>query len=778
MENGIFFSLTSLVYSLLLVIVFFSKERYVSQENNIYRKIIVVNLIGLLIDIFLGTYASRYLIALYPTLAIIILKFRLIYFVAWTSLFSMYIVSLCTNEQKLERDIRMKKTNRALLVLIVYFLIAAITIFILPLYSYRKLNMSYTYGPATTAVYIFGGIQMIAWIIIMIKNIKYIVNKKYIPILLFILIAVVVTIIQAKNPELTLMIPLQTFITFLMFFTIENPDMKMIEELEEEKDKANNASIAKTEFLGSLSHEIRNPLSIISGLADEITTSNSIEKIKENAQDILISSSSLITTVNSILDISKIENGTAQVVNSPYDVKQLLEEIGKLASYNFKNKDIDFSYNVAKDLPKTLLGDYLAIKKIINNLLNESYSTTTNGFTRYEVNCINTTNISKLIITIEDSGVGLKSELLNNIFNENNFQENKDLAKDYPTNLISAKRLVELMGGKIIAQSVYGKGSRYTIIINQRIKKEETKTTLITDLSYLKILLVDDNPLNLKVTARMLSRFKASDITKVESGFECLEITEKEKYDLIFLDDMMPKMTGVETLKKLRERSDFETPVIALTANAIVGMKEKYLKAGFDDYLAKPLEKEELVKVLNNVLNNSNEKETVQEPVSADEIIPVEESVEEILNINNKNITAIEFVDDTEILDLADETLQKYDLDYLKTNGFNVNRSIELLGDVDSFNETLTDFYNKLPNKIQKIKQYKNENDLENYTIEVHSLKSDCKYLGLTSIADLSYEHELKAKEKDTTYINEHCKELEKEVEKYQAIINKYLNNL
>ena len=154
------------------------------------------------------------------------------------------------------------------------------------------------------------------------------------------------------------------------------------------------------------------------------------------------------------------------------------------------------------------------------------------------------------------------------------------------------------MGGKIIAQSVYGKGSKYTIIINQRIKKEETKDTLITDLTYLKILLVDDNPLNLKVTARMLQRFKATDITKVESGFECLEITEKESYDLIFLDDMMPKMTGVETLKKLRERPDFKTPVIALTANAIVGMKERYLKAGFDDYLAKPLEKEELVKVL------------------------------------------------------------------------------------------------------------------------------------------------------------------------------------
>lgn len=778
MENGIFFSLTSLVYSLLLVIVFFSKERYVSQENNIYRKIIVVNLIGLLIDIFLGTYASRYLIALYPTLAIIILKFRLVYFVAWTSLFSLYIVSLCTNEQKLERDIRMRKTNRALLILIIYFLISAITIFILPLYSYRKSNMSYTYGPATTAVYIFGGIQMIAWIIIMIKNIKYIVNKKYIPILLFILIAVVVTIIQAKNPELTLMIPLQTFITFLMFFTIENPDMKMIEELEEEKDKANNASIAKTEFLSSLSHEIRNPLSIISGLADEITTSNSIEKIKENAQDILISSSSLITTVNGILDISKIENGTAQVVNSPYDVKQLLEEIGKLASYNFKNKNIDFSYNIAKDLPKTLLGDYLAIKKIINNLLNESYATTINGFTRYEVNCINTTNISKLIITIEDSGIGLKSELLNNIFSDNDFQENNDLAKDYPTNLISAKRLVELMGGKIIAQSVYGKGSKYTIIINQRIKKEETKTTLITDLSYLKILLVDDNPLNLKVTARMLSRFKASDITKVESGFECLEITEKEKYDLIFLDDMMPKMTGVETLKRLRERPDFKTPVIALTANAIVGMKEKYLKAGFDDYLAKPLEKEELVKVLNNILNSSKDEEIAPEQISADEIIPVEESVEEILNINSKNITAIEFIDDTEILDLNEKTLPGYDLNYLKTNGFNINRSLELLGDLDSFNETLTDFYNKLPNKIQKIKQYKNENDLENYTIEVHSLKSDCKYLGITSVADLSYEHELKAREKDTIYINEHYEELEKEIEKYKAIINKYLNNL
>ena len=776
MENGIFFSLTSLVYSLLLVIVFFSKERYISQENNIYRKIIVVNLIGLLIDIFLATYASRYLIGLHPNLAIIILKFRLIYFVAWTSLFSMYIVSLCANEQKLERDIRMKKTNIALLILIIYFVIAAITIFILPLYSHKKLNMFYTYGPATTAVYIFGGIQLISWIIIMIKNIKYVVNKKYIPILLFILIAVVVTIIQAKNPELTLMIPLQTFITFLMFFTIENPDMKMIEELEEEKDKANNASIAKTEFLSSVSHEIRNPINIISGLADEIATSNDMEHMRENAKDILMSSSSLITTVNGILDISKIEKGVAQIVNSPYDVRQVLEEIGKLSSFNFKNKNIEFSYNIAKDLPKTLLGDYLALKKIITNLLNEAYSTTNNGFVRYEVNCINTSEISKLIITIEDSGTGLKNDLLNSIFKGEGTKDEEDIAKDYPINLISAKRLTDLMGGKIIAQSVYGKGSKYTIIINQRIKEEETKDTLITDLTYLKILLVDDNPLNLKVTARMLQRFKATDITKVESGFECLEITEKESYDLIFLDDMMPKMTGVETLKRLRERPDFKTPVIALTANAIVGMKERYLKAGFDDYLAKPLEKEELVKVLNNVLNGETEKDENITPPSPDEVIPVEESVEEILNINNKNIAPIEFDDSTEVLDLDEKP--NYDLNYLKRNGFNIDRALELLEDVETFNETLSDFNNKLFSRMKKIAQYKNENDLENYTIEVHSLKSDCKYLGITSLADLSYEHELKAREKDLTYIIEHYTELEHEVEKYQPIINNYLNNL
>ena len=357
MENGIFFSIVSLVYSLLLVVVFFSKERYVSQENNIYRKIIVVNLIGLLIEIFLSTYASRYLMAINQTLALIILRFRLVYFIAWVTLFSFYIVSLCVGERKLDRDSRMKITNKALIVLAIMFIIGTICVFALPLLFYRRGNMTYTYGLATTSVYAICGIEIISWIIMMIINIKYIVNKKYIPILLFILIGVVVTVLQAKNPELTLMVPLQTFITFLMYFTIENPDMKMIEELEEEKLKASNASVAKTEFLSSMSHEIRNPLNVIIGLAEDITSENDSNINSKNAKDIIETTKALLSTVDGILDITKIEKGNKEIVNTVYDTREIFEEIGRVSAYKFMNKNVDFTYKIAKDLPNDLLGD-------------------------------------------------------------------------------------------------------------------------------------------------------------------------------------------------------------------------------------------------------------------------------------------------------------------------------------------------------------------------------------------------------------------------------------
>ena len=309
-----------------------------------------------------------------------------------------------------------------------------------------------------------------------------------------------------------------------------------------------------------------------------------------------------------------------------------------------------------------------------------------------------------------------------------------------------------MMGGKIIVHTVYGEGSKFTVTLSQRIEyvkveepKEENK---LLDLTDKKILLVDDNELNLKVATKLLERHNATNITSFTSGLECLDsIRNNDKYDVILLDDMMPKMSGTETLKELKKIPNFNTAVVALTANAISGMKEKYLSEGFTSYLAKPIDKNELVKVLNEVLDNAQKaKQQVKEEKV--EILEYEEPVQ------------------------PESTNTK---EYLIQNGVDMDKALELLGDMEMYNDTIKDFYNELPTKWNRIIEFKNNNDMSNYAIDVHSLKSDCKYLGFMKLADVAYQHELKSKENDSAFINEHFSELEEEYKNVLRIAAKYL---
>ena len=295
------------------------------------------------------------------------------------------------------------------------------------------------------------------------------------------------------------------------------------------------------------------------------------------------------------------------------------------------------------------------------------------------------------------------------------------------------------MGGKIVVHTVYGSGSKFTVMIPQKISNEVIEVapappvqvkTIKKDVNLkdVKILIVDDNNLNLKVASKLLERYGANNITTVNSGFDCLDrISSGEKYDLIFMDDMMPKMSGAETFSKLKEMPGFITPVVALTANAVSGMRENYLELGFDEYLAKPIEKEELKRVLGIVLK---------------------EKKEEIANVTVVDNTAIE-----------KGTASKEE--YLKENGVAIDKALTLLGDMNMYEATLKDFLNEIDSRWEKIKSYKESGDLANYAVEVHSLKSDCKYLGFTKLANISFLHELKSKDNDKEYINNHFKDLE-----------------
>ena len=456
------------------------------------------------------------------------------------------------------------------------------------------------------------------------------------------------------------------------------------------------------------------------------------------------------------MDISKIEAGKLEITNSSYNAKNVLEEVAKLITPKMKEKGLDFSYSIADDLPSTLYGDHANLRKIITNLLSNACKYTDSGFVRYTVNCVNNDNVCKLIISVEDSGRGIKKENVDKLFTKfQRLEEDKNTTiEGTGLGLAITKQLVELMGGKIVVHTVYGEGSKFTVVLNQRIEKCEIKEEQVIassalNLKNIKILIVDDNALNLKVASKLLARFGALNIECVDSGFNCLDkINNGEKYDVILMDDMMPKMSGIETLHKLKKNSNFDIPVIALTANAISGMREKYLSEGFDDYLAKPIEKEELIKVMKVILKD---KIVFDKKTSNTDLFSM---IEE----NNKVV----------------ET--DYGINYLKNNGVDLEKSLELLGDMEMFDMTLKDFFDTAFDRWKSILECKEKNDLESYAILVHSLKSDSKYLGFMRLSEIAYEHELKSKDKDLGFINRHFKELGDEFNRVLLIIKNYLN--
>ena len=493
---------------------------------------------------------------------------------------------------------------------ILYFIFLILTI-ILPLYYKDNGNVIYSYGPSTNLLYFVSGLCIFTWLICLLLNFKQIKQKKYVPIFAFLIIGTLVTIIQGAHPEYLLMTSMETFITFLMYFTIENPDMKLINELNIAKDQAIKANNAKSEFLSSMSHEIRTPLNAIVGFSQALSEEDINDNAKDEVKDIMMASNSLLELVNGILDISKIESGKIEIVNTEYQFKNIYDELVILAKARMGDKPLDFRCHYDEDIPSVLYGDYTIIKQIILNILTNAVKYTREGYIDFSVSSVRKDDICRLIISVEDSGIGIKQENIPKLFTK---FERLDLEKNITIEgtglgLAITKKLVELMNGTIVVQSIYGKGSKFTIAIDQRVvnkevvveKREEKKVSEV-HAEGRKVLIVDDNKINLKVASRLLENYKL-DITTVESGALCIDKVNSDTYDLILMDDMMPNMSGVETLHKLKEIDGFATPVVALTANAVTGMKEKYLNDGFDDYLAKPINRDELNNIVAKYLN-------------------------------------------------------------------------------------------------------------------------------------------------------------------------------
>lgn len=728
MDGTIFLNYSGLLYTLLIALCFFCRKKVNNIDTKIYGVLIIVTFLELIFGL-VSAY-TIYFDNLYIFKSIISRLF-LCAILAWIFTFTIYLVNIETS--------KVKNTKRLNLVLFCLYGVSALLICFLPLNYTCENKVIYTSGMSVNVLYFSAFVYILICMIVGFKNIGK-KEKKLIPLWIYMVFGTFCSVIQIFHPELFLVVPLEVFITSVMYHTIENPDMKMVEQLEKAKNEADRANRAKTDFLSSMSHEIRTPLNAIVGFSDCIVNSNSLTDAKENAKDIVNASKTLLEIVNGILDISKIESGKMELVCISYDSRAAFREVANLLIPKMEEKGLKFSSYIAPDVPAVLYGDVNNVKKIISNLLSNAVKYTDKGFIRYEVSCVNDGDTSRLVISVEDSGRGIKQDAVKNLFSKfQRLDEDKNSTiEGTGLGLAITKQLIDLMGGQIAVHTVYGSGSKFTVMIPQKIstevikiESEIEKPKVIQkdiDLAAAKILIVDDNNLNLKVASKLLEKQGASNITCVNSGFDCLDkISMGEKYDLIFMDDMMPKMSGKETFLKLKAIPGFITPVVALTANAISGAKEEYLDAGFSDYLAKPIEKGELARVLGSVLK---EKEEV--------------------------VSTVTVVDNKE-LDEKAETKEEY----LRRNGVNVDKALELLGDMNMYEVTLKDFLNSIDKKWENIKKYKEEGDLANYSIEVHSLKSDCKYLGFTKLANISFLHELKSKDGDKGYIDRHFSDLE-----------------
>lgn len=607
--RGNFFTICSAFYIFLLLIVFFSKKRLNSLENKIYSWLIITNFFGVLLAIF--SYMLMIKSETFGIFCTIVNKTYLLYLITWITIFSIYVFIISYNARKVSKKVLQKQHASVFRNCGIAYVIFAILIYILPLYYNVEGSAIYSYGPGTTLVSVVSTIYMALWAYALLRNFKNIKKTKYMPILIYMVFGGVVVIIQKIYPELLLITSLETFVTFLMYFTIENPDLHMIKELNIAKEQAEKANKAKTDFLSSMSHEIRTPLNAIDGFSQLILEETDINTIKEEARDIMTASQNLLEIVNGILDISKIEANKLEIVNVEYEPRKIFDELIKLTQARIGEKPLDFRINIAEDLPDYLNGDYVRLKQIAVNLLTNAVKYTKKGFVEFNVSTVRKNNICRLIISVKDSGIGIKKDNIEKLFTK---FERLDLEKNMTIEgtglgLAITKKLVELMNGKIVVDSVYGKGSTFTIAIDQKIVNKikvipaEAKVVKKVNVKGKRILIVDDNLVNLKVAARLLSTYKVQ-TEEVSSGFECIKkIEDGKKYDLILMDDMMPKMSGVETFKKLKELDNFDIPVIALTANAIAGMKENYLKEGFNDYISKPIDKKELERVLKTYLN-------------------------------------------------------------------------------------------------------------------------------------------------------------------------------
>lgn len=589
MNIGFTFSTCSLFYSILLTIMYFSKKRLNRVENKIYGSLIICNLIGVILAV--SCYYTINNMDNMPFLNYIVSKSLLIYYLAWITIFTIYVFVISYQKKVRNEEEKNKNIKKISKLFTILFFLITILVCILPLYFHNTNGIIYSYGPSANLLYVVIPLYIISFFLYMVKNLKYLRSKEYIPLFVFILIGTVVTIIQKLNPGLLLMTAMETFITMLMYFTIENPDVKMIAELNKNRSLINRTLQEKSNFLFVASNKVTNPLKKIIDITND--TNGTKQELEEKVKEVNNLSRCLSFTVNNIMNVSTMDSNNIKVYNNSYNPRLLIEKI-KLKKEKEVSNNIDLRFNISNTLPNTLYGDKTLLEIVIESLINNAIKNTKEGFIEVTLDVIVKYDMCRIIFVVEDSGCGMSIDKVNyllTIDEELNEEELKRLDTN-DVNINTIKKIIKKMGGYFTLKSEDKKGSEVKFVLDQKIENP-----IKLNLNSNNEILVASN--NLELTNKIAKILENKDYI-VDNSIYANDIFDKiksgEKYKYIIIDDSIEER-ALPILNKLKNINGFKTSVIVILNDDTSFIKKHFLEDGFSDYILKSNIKEDIERI-------------------------------------------------------------------------------------------------------------------------------------------------------------------------------------
>lgn len=619
MLDDLILSIGSLIFTLILMVVYFSKQRKMSIQNKLYHYLLVTTFILLLTEIITNIFFDFNNVLIVNNL---ILRMHWITRITWFTL--LYFYGVCVLKDLNYNNLwDLIKNNKRCLIGFIFSILFFITYLFVPFKEMTK--DTFTYLPGLAAYYVLAystlSIVMIMLFLIFVANDT--TRRKKSAMVILVIEMIIILIFQLLFPRaavLGLGIALQMY---FLYFYIENPDLYVISELENLKANIERSNKAKSDFLSNMSHEIRTPMNAIVGFSDSILNDKNFdeERTRNDIEHILSAGNNLLEIINNILDISKIESGSDTLEEREYSIASVVMELTSIIEARIASRPIKLITDIDPNTPSRLYGDQTKMFQVLLNILTNSVKYTEVGKIKLVLKTEIIRDMALLKFKVSDTGYGIKKEDFDKLFEKFSRLDSAKTNEIEGTGLglVITKKYVDLMGGKIWFESEYGVGTTFYIEVKQKIingtaigdiREPEKGINNIDyiDCSKYTIMIVDDNKLNLKVAERILKAYNFN-IETVSNGKDCVyRVKEGRKYDMIFLDHMMPEMDGIQVVHILKKLEDYDIPpIVALTANAITGMREMYFQEGFDEYLSKPINIPELNKLINKYFNKKDE---------------------------------------------------------------------------------------------------------------------------------------------------------------------------